>query len=102
MSVKPLHDRLFAQRVQEEESIAGGIIIPDTAKEKPQRGRVAAVGTGRRSHDGSVLPLDVQVGDEIIFGKFSGADVVVDGEVYLVLREVEVLAIVGEAAATRN
>src|SRR5258706_13298104 len=93
MSVRPLHDRLLAKRIDEEEKIAG-IVIPDTAKEKPQRAKVVAVGTGRRLHNGEVVPLEVRVGDQIIFGKFAGSEVVVEGDELVVLREDEVFAIV--------
>jgi chaperonin GroES len=102
MTIRPLHDRLLAQRAEERETLAGGIVIPDTAKEKPQRGRVAAVGTGRRTNDGRVIPLDVHVGDEILFGKYSGTDVVLGGEDYLMLREDEVLGILDESVEGRK
>ena len=87
----PLHDRILVQRVNEEETTRGGIIIPDTAKEKPQEGKVLAVGKGKIKEDGKVIPLDVKPGDRILFGKYSGTDIVLDGEDFLIMREEEVL-----------
>ena len=95
MKVRPLHDRLLVRRLEEKERAPGGIIIPDTAKEKPMEGKVLAVGNGRVLENGKKLPLDVKVGDKILFGKYSGTDIKIDGEEYLILREDEVLAIVG-------
>ena len=95
MNVRPLHDRLLVRRVEEKETVKGGIIIPDTAKEKPQEGQVLAVGNGKILENGTKLPLDVKVGDKILFGKYSGTDIKIDGEEVLILREDEVLAIVG-------
>ncbi len=95
MNVRPLHDRIIVKRIEEQEQKIGGIIIPDTAKEKPQQGKVEAVGKGKIKDDGTVLPLDVKVGDTILFGKYSGQDIKIDGEEYLIMREDEVLAIVG-------
>ena len=95
MNVRPLHDRLIIKRVEEKETVKGGIIIPDTAKEKPQEGKVLAVGNGKILENGTKLPLDVKVGDKILFGKYSGTDIKIDGEEVLILREDEVLAIVG-------
>jgi chaperonin GroES len=93
--IRPLHDRLIVKRIEEaEQKSAGGIIIPDTAKEKPQEGKVLAVGKGKLNDDGKVLPLDVKTGDRILFGKYSGSEVTVDGEECLILREEEVLGIV--------
>jgi len=94
-NVRPLHDRLLIRRIEEKESIKGGIIIPDTAKEKPQEGEVIAVGNGKILENGTKIPLDVKVGDKILFGKYSGTDIKIDGQEFLILREDEVLAIVG-------
>ena len=95
MKVRPLHDRLLVRRIEEKETAKGGIIIPDTAKEKPQRGEVLAVGNGRILENGTKLPLDVKVGNKILFGKYTGTDIKIDGEEVLILREDEVLAVVG-------
>ncbi|HWP99888.1 MAG TPA: co-chaperone GroES [Vicinamibacterales bacterium] len=92
--IRPLHDRIIVRRIEEEEQRVGGIIIPDTAKEKPQQGRVIAVGTGRREKDGKVIPLEVKEGDTVLFGKYSGQDIKIDGEELLIMREEEVLGIV--------
>ena len=94
MSFRPLHDRVLVRRVKEEEKTKGGIIIPDTAKEKPQEGKVIAAGNGKVSEDGKRIPLDVKAGDKILFGKYSGSEVKVDDEEYLILREEDVLAII--------
>ena len=93
MKVKPLHDRILIKRVEEKETIKGGIIIPDTAKEKPQEGEVIAVGGGKKTEDGKVIPLDVKAGDRILFGKYSGTEIKIDEEEYLIIREDEVLGI---------
>jgi chaperonin GroES len=93
MKVRPLHDRIIVQRLEEQEQRIGGIIIPDTAKEKPQQGKVVAAGKGKAKDDGKVLPLDVKAGDTILFGKYSGQDIKIDGEEYLIMREDEVLAV---------
>jgi chaperonin GroES len=93
----PLHDRILVRRVEEEEKTRGGLIIPETAKEKPQEGEVLAVGKGRIKEDGKVLPLDVKPGDRILFGKFSGSDIVLEGEEYLIMREEEVLGLLANA-----
>jgi chaperonin GroES len=95
MNVRPLHDRLLVKRIEEKETVKGGIIIPDTAKEKPQEGQVLAVGNGKILENGTKVPLDVKVGDKILFGKYSGTDIKIDGEEVLILREDEVLAVVG-------
>ena len=95
MKVRPLHDRLIIKRIEEKETVKGGIIIPDTAKEKPQEGEVIAVGNGKLLDNGTKVPLDVKAGDKILFGKYSGTDIKVDGQEYLILREDEVLAVVG-------
>jgi chaperonin GroES len=92
--VRPLHDRLLVKRIEEKETVKGGIIIPDTAKEKPQEGEVIAVGNGKILDNGTKVPLDVKAGDKILFGKYSGTDIKIDNEEYLILREDEVLAIV--------
>ena len=95
MKLKPLHDRVVIERIEEsEQKSSGGIIIPDTAKEKPQRGRVVAVGDGAFNDNGQRNKLDVKVGDEVLFGKYSGSDVKVDGTEYLIMRENEILAII--------
>ena len=93
MNIRPLYDRIVVKRVEEKETIQGGIIIPDSAKEKPQEGEVVAVGKGKRLEDGKVIPLDVQPGDRILFGKYSGSDIKIDGDEYLIMREDEVLGI---------
>ena len=97
MNVRPLHDRIIVQRLEEGEQKIGGIIIPDTAKEKPQQGKVIAVGKGKIKDDGKVLPLDVKEGDTILFGKYSGQEIKLDGEEYLIMREDEVLAVIETA-----
>ena len=94
MALRPLHDRILVQRIEEEEQKVGGIIIPDSAKEKPQQGKVAAVGAGKPDKDGKRIALDVKAGDTILFGKYSGQEVRVDGEDYLIMREDEVLAVI--------
>jgi chaperonin GroES len=93
MKARPLHDRIFVQRLDEGEQNVGGIIIPDSAREKPQRGKVFAVGDGKVSDDGDRRPLDVKDGDTILFGKYSGQEVTLEGEKYLIMREDEVLAV---------
>ena len=93
MQIRPLYDRLVIRRIEQQETLQNGIIIPDTAKEKPQEGEVMAAGRGKRLEDGSVVPLDVKVGDRILFGKYSGSDIKIDGEEYLILREDEVLGV---------
>jgi len=93
MKVRPLHDRLLVKREDESEEKIGGIIIPDTAKEKPQRGKVVAVGNGKVTEEGKRVPLDVKSGDRILFGKYYGNEVKIDGDDYLILREEDVLAI---------
>ena len=99
MNFRPLHDRILIKRIEEKETVKGGIIIPDTAKEKPQEGEVVAVGLGKKNEDGKVIDLDVKAGDRILFGKYSGAEIKIDGQEYLILREEEVLGIIeGEAA----
>jgi chaperonin GroES len=97
MTFRPLHDRVLIERVEEKESVKGGIVIPDMAKEKPQEGQVVAVGTGKKEKDGKVIPLDVKVGDRILFGKYSGTEIKIDNEDYLILREEEVLGVIESA-----
>jgi chaperonin GroES len=94
MKIRPLHDRVIVKRLEEERTSPGGIVIPDTATEKPIQGKVIAVGKGKILEDGHVRPLDVKVGDKILFGKYSGTEVKVDGEDYLVMREEDVMAII--------
>jgi chaperonin GroES len=93
MKIRPLYDRIVVKRVEEKEQMQGGLYIPDTAKEKPQEGEVVAVGKGKRLENGTTVPLDVQAGDHILFGKYSGNDIKLDGEEYLIMREDEVLGI---------
>ncbi len=95
MKLRPLHDRVLVKRVEEGESVVGGIIIPDTAKEKPQRGQVVAAGDGRVLDKGGRATLDVKPGDQILFGKYSGSEVKIEGQEYLILREDEILAVLG-------
>ena len=94
MKIKPLHDRILVQRVEEENKTKGGIIIPDTAKEKPAEGKVVAVGSGRIGEDGKRLPLEVKAGDRVLFSKYGGTEVKVEGEEYLIMREDDILGIV--------
>ena len=94
MKIRPLHDRILIKRLEEQEVKKGGIIIPDTAKEKPQEGKVIAVGNGKVSDEGKKIPLDVKAGDKILFGKYSGSEVKIDDEEYLIMREEDVLAII--------
>jgi chaperonin GroES len=94
MKIRPLQDRIIVKRIPEEEKTKGGIIIPDAAKEKPQEGKVTAVGKGKLNDDGKLLPLDVKVGDKILFGKYSGTEVKIDGEEHLIMREDDILGIV--------
>ncbi len=93
MKVRPLHDRILVERLEEKEVKKGGIIIPDTAKEKPQEGKVVAVGNGKVNDDGKKVPLDVKAGDKILFGKYSGSEVKIDDKEFLIMREEDVLAI---------
>ena len=94
MKFRPLHDRILVQRIEEQMKSKGGIIIPDTAKEKPQEGRVVAVGSGRVLEDGSVRPVELKKGDRILFGKYSGNEIKLDGEDHIIMREEDVLAVV--------
>src|SRR6201997_183352 len=93
MKIRPLYDRLVVKRIETKEQMQGGLYIPDSAKEKPQEGEVVAVGKGKRLEDGKVIPLDVQAGDRILFGKYSGSDIKLDNDEYLIMREDEVLGI---------
>ena len=103
MKFRPLHDRVVVRRIESEDKTAGGIIIPDTAKEKPQEGEVVAVGPGGRDEAGKLIPLDVKAGDRILFGKWSGTEVKIDGTEYLIMKESDVMGIVeGKSAATKK
>jgi chaperonin GroES len=93
MKIRPLYDRVLVKRIEEQEQIQGGIIIPDSAKEKPQQGEVLAVGQGKRLEDGTIVPLDVKAGDKVLFGKYSGNEIKIDGEECLIMREDEILGI---------
>jgi len=97
MKIRPLYDRIVVKRIEEQETVRGGIIIPDSAKEKPQEGEVVAVGNGKRLEDGKLVPLDVKAGDRILFGKYSGNDIKLDGEEYMIMREDEVLGVLDPA-----
>jgi chaperonin GroES len=102
MDMRPLHDRIIVRRVEEGEQKIGGIIIPDTAKEKPQRGTVVAAGNGKVNDDGKRVPLDVKAGDQILFGKYTSGEVKIDGEEYLIMREDEVLAVIDGGRAEKS
>ena len=102
MQFRPLHDRVVVRRVEEEERTKGGIIIPDTAKEKPQQGEVIAVGPGARDEKGVVQPLDVKAGDRVLFGKWSGSEVVIDGEELLVMKESDIMGVLEGAATSKK
>jgi chaperonin GroES len=93
MDIRPLHDRVVVKRIEESETMQGGLYIPDSAKEKPQQGEVVAVGNGKRTEEGKQLPMDVKVGDRILFGKYSGSDIKLDGTEYLIMREDEILGV---------
>ncbi len=99
MDIRPLHDRVVVKRIEEGETMQGGLYIPDSAKEKPQQGEVFAVGKGKRTDDGKLNPLDVQVGDRILFGKYSGNDIKLDGTEYLIMREDEILGVLSNGAS---
>ena len=98
-NIKPLHDRVIVKRIEEGEQVRGGIIIPDTAKEKPQEGEVIAVGEGKRKDDGTRQSLDVKAGDRVLFGKYSGSEIKIDGEELLIMREDEILGVIERAGA---
>jgi chaperonin GroES len=100
MKFHPLHDRILIRRIEEKETARGGIIIPDSAKEKQQEGEVIAVGNGRKTEDGKIIPLDVKAGDRILFGKYSGTEIKVDDEDFLILKEEEALGVIEGKAAT--
>jgi chaperonin GroES len=102
MKFRPLHDRVVVRRVESEEKTAGGIIIPDTAKEKPQEGEIVAVGPGARDETGKLIPLDVRVGDRILFGKWSGTEVKIDSEDLLIMKESDVMGVIEGKAARRK
>ena len=102
MKFRPLHDRVLVRRVEAEEKTAGGIIIPDTAKEKPQEGEVVAVGGGAKAEDGTVTPLDVKAGDRVLFGKWSGTEVRIDGEDLLIMKESDIMGVVEQTVARKK
>ena len=102
MNVRPLHDRLIIQRLDEGEQKVGGIIIPDSAREKPQQGKVIAAGNGKSNDDGKRTPLDVKAGDRILFGKYAGQEIKLDGEDYLIMKEDEVLGVISGAAVQKK
>lgn len=94
MKIRPLQDRVIVKRIEEEEKTKGGIIIPDTAKEKPQEGRVVAVGKGKVNEDGKITPLDIKVNDRVLFGKYAGSEINIDGEEHLIMREDDILGVI--------
>jgi len=102
MQFRPLHDRVVVRRIEEDERTRGGIIIPDTAKEKPQQGEVISVGPGARDEKGAVQPLDVKAGDRVLFGKWSGTEVKIDGEELLIMKESDILGVLEGAAASKK
>jgi chaperonin GroES len=102
MKFRPLHDRVLVRRIEEDEKTSGGIIIPDTAKEKPMQGEVLAVGPGSRKESGEIIPLDVRVGDHVLFGKWSGTEVRIDGEDLLILRESNILGVLEGRGSARS
>ena len=102
MKFRPLHDRVVVRRIDEEEKSAGGIIIPDTAKEKPSQGKIVAVGSGARNENGQITPLDVRVGDTILFGKWSGTEIKIDGEDLLIMKESDVMGILEAQKASKK
>jgi chaperonin GroES len=102
MKFRPLHDRVVIERIEAEAKSAGGIIIPDTAREKPQRGRVSAVGPGGRDESGKLIPIDVKVGDRILFGKWSGTEVKIDDVEYLIMKESDIMGVLVEAEAKKK
>lgn len=93
MNLRPLQDRIIVKRLEEETKTAGGIFIPETAKEKPQKGEVIAVGNGKKTEDGKILPVDVKAGDQVLFGKYAGTEIKIDGQEYLIMREDDILGI---------
>ena len=102
MKFRPLHDRVLVERVDQDEKTAGGIIIPETAQEKPMEGRIVAAGPGAKSEDGSVSPLDVKVGDRVLFGKWSGTEVKIDGKDLLIMKEADIMGIIEATAAKKG
>ena len=102
MKFRPLHDRVVVERIDAEEKTAGGIIIPDTAKEKPQQGKVIAVGPGGRDESGKLIPIDIKVGDRVLFGKWSGTEVKLDGVEYLIMKESDLMGVLEEAEGRRK
>ena len=102
MKFRPLHDRVVVRRIDEEEKSAGGILIPDTAKEKPSQGKIVAVGSGARNENGEITPLDVRVGDTILFGKWSGTEIKIDGEDLLIMKESDVMGILEAQKASKK
>ena len=102
MNIRPLYDRIVVKRIEEQETKIGGLFIPDSAKEKPQEGEVVAVGKGKRLEDGKVVPLDVQKGDRILFGKYSGSEIRIDGQELVIMREDEVLGVLEGATKSAN
>ena len=102
MAFRPLHDRVLVRRIEAEEKTAGGIIIPDSAKEKPSEGEIVAVGSGTKAEDGKVTPLDVKAGDRILFGKWSGTEVKLDGDDLLIMKESDIMGVIDEPAAKKK
>ena len=102
VKVRPLHDRLIVERIEDTEEMVGGIIIPDTAKEKPQQGKVLAVGKGKVQDDGTLTPLDVKAGDTVLFGKYSGQEIKLDGTEYLIMREDDVLGVIDDGKTKKK
>ena len=102
MHFRPLHDRVVVRRIDAEEKTAGGIIIPDTAKEKPQEGEIVAAGPGARNEQGQLIPIDVKPGDRVLFGKWSGTEVKIDGQDYLIMKESDLLGVVDKAGSARK
>lgn len=102
MKFRPLHDRVVVKRIEAEEKTAGGIIIPDTAKEKPQQGEVVAVGPGGRDETGKLIPIDVQTGDRVLFGKWSGTEVKINGIEYLIMKESDIMGVITDAPASKK
>ena len=102
MAFRPLHDRVLVRRIEADEKTAGGIIIPDTAKEKPQEGEIVSVGTGAKAEDGKVTPLDVKAGDRVLFGKWSGTEVKIDGTEYLIMKESDIMGVLDEGVAKKK
>jgi chaperonin GroES len=101
-NIRPLHDRVVLKRIEEKEQVRGGIIIPDSAKEKPQEGEVVAVGRGKSRDNGEVVPLDVKVGDRVLFGKYSGSEIKIDGQDLLIVKEEEILGVVESVSKTKG